>query len=195
MATQLKQEDLLSLEEYDKKRVAYRDEVMAYKQNRRLDVGDHISLYFESETTMRYQIQEMLRIEKVFDQEGIQDELDAYNPLIPDGSNLKATMMIQYEDVDERRVMLGKLLGIENRVWLQVGDHERVFAIANEDLERSTDDKTSSVHFLRYEFSDAMIAAAKAGEALYAGIDHPMQMVERMPVSANVAASIVEDFA
>ncbi len=144
-------DSLMSLESYAKIRPAMRAEIMAHKKNRMVELGDHVTLIFEDEKTMRYQIQEMLRAERTFEEAGIQDELDAYNPLVPDGSNWKATMMIQYSDPDERKVALAKLKGIEDRVWVQVADQPKVFAIADEDLERENEEKTSSVHFLRFE--------------------------------------------
>jgi hypothetical protein len=146
---------------------------MAHKRNRKVALGAHATLYFEDRLTMQYQIQEMLRAERIFESEGIQDELDAYNPLIPDGSNWKATFMIEYEDVDERRDALSRLRGIEDRVWVQVGEHERVYAIADEDMEREDETKTSSVHFMRFELTAAMVAAVKSGEPISVGSDHP----------------------
>jgi hypothetical protein len=194
MNNAIKPNDLLSLEKYDKQREAIRSDVMEYKKNRRLDLGENLALYFESETTMRYQIQEILRAEKVFDEAGILEELEAYNPLIPDGSNLKATMMVQYEEVEERQIMLTRLLDIEHKVWLQVEGNEKVYAIADEDLQRSTDEKTSAVHFLRYEFSDQMIADAKKGKKLLAGVEHPAYEVEAQDLPGNIQESLVSDF-
>ena len=165
--------DLFSLEEYARRRSEFRAKVMAHKQHRRVPIGAHAALYFEDALTMQYQIQEMLRIERIFEPEGIQDELDVYNPLIPDGSNWKATFMVEYEDAEERRQALARLVGIEKAVWVQVEGCERVHAIANEDLERETEDKTASVHFMRFELSPEMVTAAKQGAALKAGIDHP----------------------
>ena len=144
-------ESLMSLETYARERTHFRARVLEHKRARTVHLGEHLTLVFEDELTLRYQIQEMLRIEKTFEDAGIQDELDAYNPLVPDGSNFKATMLLEYEDVDERKVALGQLRGVEDRVWVQVGGFERVHAIADEDLERSTDEKTSAVHFLRFE--------------------------------------------
>ncbi len=191
----LKPEDLLSLEAYDKQRTKMRSDVMAYKKNRRLDLGENLALYFENETTMRYQVQEILRAEKVFDEAGIMEELEAYNPLIPDGNNLKVTMMVQYEDVEERQIMLTKLLDIEYKIWLQIEDHAKVYAIADEDLARSTDEKTSAVHFLRYEFDDAMVADAKTGKKLLAGVEHSEYAVASTPMPQNIRDSLVSDFA
>jgi hypothetical protein len=166
-------ESLLTLEAYARERDAFRSKVIAHKKARTVHLGEHLTLAFEDETTMRYQVQEMLRAERIFEEAGIRDELDAYNPLVPDGSNLKATMMIEYDDVEERRRALGRLKGIEDRVWLQVEGCARVFAIADEDLERETADKTSAVHFLRFELTQEMIAALKRAAGLSIGVDHP----------------------
>ncbi|WP_457673615.1 DUF3501 family protein, partial [Thiolapillus sp.] len=171
--SKLTREDLMSLEEYDQARPEFRQKVMAHKKNRLVRLDEHAALYFEDRLTMQYQIQEMLRIEKIFDAAGIQEELDAYNPLIPDGSNWKATFMLEYPDVEERKRMLARLRGIEEKVWVRVGDRDKVYPIANEDLERTTEEKTSSVHFLRFELDEDMIAGARAGEPLSMGIDHP----------------------
>jgi hypothetical protein len=189
----LTQEKLMTLEAYAKERNEIRAEVMAHKKNRNVALGDHVTLIFEDELTIRYQVQEMLRAEKVFEEAGIQDELDAYNPLIPDGGNWKATMMIEYEDIEERRRMLAKLVGIEDRVWVQVAGHERVFAIADEDLERSTEEKTSAVHFLRFELTPAMSRALKQGAALSMGVDHPTYKTTLDPVPAQTRASLLRD--
>ncbi len=166
-------EDLYALETYAKIRGDFRAQVMAHKKNRQVPIGAHATLYFEDRMTMQYQVQEMLRVERIFEQEGIEDELGAYNPMIPDGSNWKATFMIEYGNEDERRQALAKLIGVEEKVWVQVGDQARVWAIADEDLERTAADKTSSVHFLRFELTPAMVAGAKAGAAIAMGIDHP----------------------
>jgi hypothetical protein len=171
-------DSLLTLEAYAKARPQMRAQAMAHKRARTVHLGEHVTLLFEDETTIRYQVQEMLRIEKTFEEAGIQDELDAYNPLIPDGSNLKATMLIEYEDENVRRQALSRLKGIEDVVWVQVGDEARVTPIADEDLDRETDDKTSSVHFLRFEFTPAMIAAWKGGAQVTMGIEHPESRVE-----------------
>ena len=168
----LDHQDLLSLEQYAAQRANFRDRVMAHKKNRRVDIGPHLSLYFEDRLTIRYQLQEMLRIERIFEADAIQQELDTYNPLIPDGSNLKATAMLEFEDVDLRHRRLAELVGIEHRIWLQVDGHEKVCAIANEDLERSTDEKTSAVHFLRFELEDIMMDALQSGAELRMGVDH-----------------------
>lgn len=185
--------DLFSLEQYAEKRKSFRAEVLEHKKNRAVRIGLNATLYFEDRLTMQYQIQEMLRIEKIFEAEGIQEELDAYNPLIPDGSNLKATFMMEYDDVDERRVQLARLVGIEDKTWVRVEGFDKVYAIANEDLERTTDEKTSSVHFMRFELSDAMIAAINSGAALSAGIDHPNYTDEVNPLPDNIRASLVAD--
>jgi Protein of unknown function (DUF3501) len=169
----LTRDDLYSLEDYAQVRGDFRAKVMAHKKLRQVPIGAHATLYFEDRLTMQYQVQEMLRVERIFEREGIEEELGAYNPLIPDGSNWKATFMIEYGNEDERREALARLIGIEARVWVQVGDQPRVWAIADEDLERTAADKTSSVHFLRFELTPEMVAAAKAGATIAAGIDHP----------------------
>lgn len=189
----LARKDLYSLEQYAEARPEFRDEVMRHKQNRRLALGTNATLYFEDRITIQYQVQEMLRIERIFEADGIQEELDAYNPLIPDGSNWKATFMVEFPDVDERRAMLKQLVGIENKVWLRVGEGELVRPIADEDLERSDDDKTSAVHFLRFELSVQDIAALRDGAELAAGIDHPNYQVDVRPVPANIRQSLLED--
>jgi len=191
--TKLSRKDLYSLEEYAEIRDDFRARVMAHKKNRRLDLGDNLVLFFEDRLVMQYQIQEMLKAERIFEADGIQEELDAYNPLIPDGTNWKATMMIQYADVAERQQMLKKLVGIEHRVWLRVGDHEKVHPIADEDLERTTDDKTSAVHFLRFELAPAMIADIHRGATISAGVDHENYNVTVDAIPANVAESLAQD--
>lgn len=185
--------DLMTLEQYAKARNDFRARVMAHKKNRQVQIGRNATLYFEDRLTMQYQIQEMLRAERIFEQQGIQDELDAYNPMVPDGTNLKATFMIEYPDVEERRVALGRLLGIEDRVWVQVADFRKVYAIADEDLERETEEKTSAVHFLRFELEPEMIKALKAGAALGIGIDHPAYTHAVMPVPEATRASLAGD--
>ncbi len=190
----LSRKDLYSLEEYAGIRNDFRAKVMAHKKNRQLPVGPNATLYFEDRLTLQYQVQEMLRIEKVFEAEGIEDELGAYNPLIPDGSNLKATFMVEFPDADERRQWLAKLVGIEHVTWLKVDGHERVTPICNEDLDRTTEDKTSSVHFMRFEFTPEMVADLKAGKALHAGIDHEHYRHEVSPVPDQVARALVADF-
>ena len=191
--TKLSRTDLYSLEEYSEIRDQFRARVMAHKKNRRLDLGDNLVLLFEDRLVMHYQIQEMLKAEKIFEADGIQEELDAYNPLIPDGTNWKATMMIQYADVAERQQILAKLVWIENRVWLRIGDHDKVYPIADEDLERATDDKTSAVHFLRFELSPAIIADVHKGASISAGVDHENYSVTLDPIPENVAKSLAED--
>ncbi|GAB6042098.1 DUF3501 family protein [Endothiovibrio diazotrophicus] len=168
----LTREDLYSLEQYAEARSEFRAKVIEYKKVRRVAVGPHATLHFEDRLTMQYQVQEMLRIEKIFEAAGINEELEVYNPLIPDGRNWKATFMMEYSDVEERKAMLAKLVGVEQALYMQVVGFERVHPIANEDLERSTEEKTSSVHFVRFELSDAMAEAAKGGAAIRAGIDH-----------------------
>ena len=191
----LTREDLYSLEKYAEVRADYRAKVMAHKRNRRVPVGPNATLYFEDAMTMQYQIQEMLRIEKIFEAAGIQEELDAYNPLIPDGSNWKATFMMEYPDEAERKVQLAKLLGIERHVWAQVADFSRVTPIADEDLEREDEQKTSSVHFLRFELTPEMAQAMKDGASLGIGIDHPYYSYAVEPVPQNVRDSLASDLA
>ena len=189
----LAHQDLMTLEQYAKARNDFRAKVMAHKKNRQVQIGRHATLYFEDRLTMQYQVQEMLRAERIFEEAGIQDELDAYNPLIPDGMNLKATFMVEYPDVEERRVALGKLLGIEDKVWVQVADFRKVFAIADEDLERETEVKTSAVHFLRFELALEMCKALRAGAALGMGIDHPAYTHALTPVPEATRASLAGD--
>ncbi len=191
----ISRDSLLPLEAYAKSRKDFRAKVIAHKKNRTLSLGGHVTLIFEDELTIRYQIQEMLRIEKTFEEEGIQDELDSYNPLVPDGTNLKATMMIEYDDPDLRKRELAKLIGIEDKVYVQVDDFVKVYAIADEDLERENEEKTSSVHFLRFEFTAPMIAGLKKGAALAVGIDHPNYPVRVDEVAPNVQTALVGDFA
>ncbi len=169
----IKRDSLMSLETYARERAGFRAKVLEHKKRRKVHLGEHVTLDFEDELTIRYQVQEMLRIERIFEEEGIQHELDAYNPLIPDGSNWKATMMIEYPEADERRRMLAQLKGIERRVWAQVDDCERVFAVADEDLERENEEKTSSVHFLRFELSPEMRERLRGGATVALGVDHP----------------------
>lgn len=186
-------DSLMTLEAYSKAREDYRARVIAHKKNRSLPLGDHVTLIFEDELTIRYQIQEMLRVERIFEQDGIRDELDSYNPLIPDGHNWKATMLIEYSDVEERRRALAALKGVEDRVWVQVGGCSRVYAIADEDLERENEEKTSAVHFLRFELTPAMISALFAGAALGAGVDHAASNVTVDSVSPAVRTSLMQD--
>ncbi|GAB3190524.1 DUF3501 family protein [Hydrogenophaga aquatica] len=165
-------DSLMTLEAYSKWRKTHKPEVIAHRKLRTVYLGEHVSVQFESELSMRYQIQEMLRIEKIFEEEGIQDEIDAYAPLVPDGGNWKATMLLEYPDVNERKRELARLIGIEDRMFVEVEGHARVYAIADEDLDRETEDKTSAVHFLRFELNPAMRAAVKAGAAVKLGCDH-----------------------
>ena len=189
----LSRKDLYSLEQYAELRPEFRKKVMEHKRYRKLHIGENATLYFEDRLTMQYQVQEMLRIEKIFEAEGIQEELDAYNPLIPDGSNWKATFMVEFPDVAERQEMLKHLVGIEDYVWMQVGDLDKIRPIADEDLERSDDVKTSAVHFMRFELSAEQVAALKAGATLTAGIDHPNYQAEVNPVPANIRSSLLAD--
>jgi len=184
---------LLSLEAYARQRKEFRARVIAHKKDRTVHLGAHVTLVFEDELTIRYQVQEMLRIERTFEDQGIQDELDAYNPLIPDGRNFKATMMIEYADAQERKHALSKLKGIEDRVWVQVEGCARVYAIADEDLERENEEKTSAVHFLRLELDAEMARALKYGVGLGMGVDHPNYEAEIGAVAAGVRASLTRD--
>jgi hypothetical protein len=186
-------ESLMTLEAYAKARPEFRARVMAHKKNRIVHLGEHLTLIFEDELTIRYQVQEMLRTERIFEEDGIADELDAYNPLVPDGSNWKATMMIEYPDEEERRTMLGKLIGIEDHVWVQVDGCPRVYAVADEDLERDTEEKTAAVHFLRFELEPAIVAALKKGASVSAGVDHPQYAATVSPVEGGVVASLTGD--
>lgn len=186
-------ESLMTLEAYSKTRIEFRARVIDHKKARSVHLGENLTLIFEDELTMRYQVQEMLRVEKIFEEAGIQDELEAYNPLIPDGSNWKATMMIEYPDVAERARMLAKLIGIEDRVWVRVEGHASVYAIADEDLDRTREDKTASVHFLRFELTAAMKQALKSGATLAMGVDHPQYRVTLNPVSPEITAALIRD--
>ncbi|MEZ5587511.1 MAG: DUF3501 family protein [Sedimenticolaceae bacterium] len=185
--------DLLSLETYAEVRPEFRARVMAHKRNRQLPIGPNATLYFEDALTMHYQVQEMLRAERIFEAAGIQEELDAYNPLIPDGSNWKATFMMEYPDEAERREKLAQLLGIEKHIWVQVADFARVTPIADEDLERETADKTSSVHFLRIELTPEMVQAVKQGAPVSMGIDHPAYNYTAEPIPQNIRDSLAGD--
>ena len=189
----LVESDLLSLERYSRERPEFRARVIAHKKNRQINVGGHAMWLFEDRLTVQYQVQEMLRTERIFEAEGIAEELGAYNPLIPDGSNWKVTLLLEYPDPEVRRVQLEKLRGIEDRCWVQVADLPRVHAIADEDLERENDVKTSAVHFLRFELTAAMAAQVKGGAALAAGIDHPNYLHELRPVPENVRAALSAD--
>jgi hypothetical protein len=193
MAEKLTRENLYSLEKYAELRAQFRSDVMRHKRNRIVHLGPHATLHFEDRMTMQYQVQEMLRAERIFEASGIQEELDAYNPLIPDGSNWKATFMIEYEDIDERRVMLAKLKGIEKVVWVQVSGFDRVTPIANEDLERETEEKTSSVHFLRFELTPEMVQAVKDGAAISIGVDHPDYRSEIEALPQSIRDSLAAD--
>ena len=190
----LRHEDLFSLEKYARVRPEFRAKVIAHKKNRQLPIGAHATLYFEDALTMQYQVQEMLRLERMFEPELIQEELDVYNPLIPDGHNWKATFMVEYSDENERRAALARLIGIEKKVWMQVEGCDKVYPIANEDLDRETEDKTSAVHFMRFELTPQMIAAAKAGAAIRAGIDHDLYL-ESVSVPSAVRDSLAADLA
>ncbi|MEO8739292.1 MAG: DUF3501 family protein [Casimicrobiaceae bacterium] len=192
---QISRDSLLTLEAYAKSRSDFRKQVLAHKKPRTVRLGEHLTLLFEDELTIRYQIQEMLRAEKTYEEAGIQDELDAYNPLVPDGSNWKATLLIEYEDIDERRRALASLKGIEDRVWVQVEGCARVDAIADEDLERENAEKTSAVHFARFELLPEMVAALKYGVALAIGVDHPAYSVVLSPVSDATRQALVADLA
>jgi hypothetical protein len=186
-------ENIMTLEAYAKARKDFRAQVMAHKKHRSVHLGEHVTLLFEDELTMRYQVQEMLRAERIFEEEGIQDEIDAYNPLIPDGRNFKATMQIEYEDVNERKSALQRLKGIEERAWVRVEGCAPVYAIADEDLERETEEKTSAVHFLRFELTDEMADALKYGVALSIGIDHPHYQAKLDPVPTEIRTALVKD--
>jgi len=189
----LKRLDLMSLEQYSDQRADFRKRVLEHKRPRRIDIGPNFTLYFEDRLTVQYQVQEMLRIEKVFEAAGIEDELSAYNPLIPDGSNLKCTAMFEFPDVEERRRRLADLRGVEHVVWLQVEAFDKVFAIANEDLPRSNDDKTSAVHFMRFELSHDMIHALAGGSGMSMGVNHDLYR-HSVALSAGNLAALREDF-
>jgi len=186
-------DSLLSLETYARQRGEFRARVIAHKKNRTLRVGGNVTLIFEDELTVRYQIQEMLRIERIFEEAGIVGELDAYNPLVPDGSNWKATMLIEYPDVEERQLWLARLIGVEDRVWVRVTGQSRIFAVADEDLERENEQKTSSVHFLRFELNETMRAALHGGADIVIGIDHPQYEALVSPVPGNIRMSLCGD--
>ncbi len=189
---QLRRSDLMGLEDYAVERERFRRKVMAHKQNRRIALGPDVTLYFEDRLTIRYQIQEMLRIEKLFEAEAIQEELDTYNPLIPDGNNLKATLMIEFEDEVERRTALATLGNVENTIWIEVGSDECVFAIADEDLDRSDSKRTSAVHFLRFELDAAGVRAFETGAEIALGVDHPYY-VHRVSLPAAVVRALAQD--
>ena len=193
MAGKLAHADLFSPEEYARERSEFRARVLKHKQQRRVALGDHVTLQFEDRLTMQYQVQEMLRIEKIFEPDGIQGELDVYNPLIPDGQNWKATMLIEYEDAGEREVALQRLIGIEDQIWVQAEGADQVFAIADEDMDRSNADKTAAVHFLRFELDTASVASLSAGQLLSMGIDHAEYQIDGVNVSDSVRAALLAD--
>ena len=189
----LTRDDLWSLEDYAVERPGFRARVLEHKKTRQVPLGEHARLYFEDALTIKYQIQEMLRIEKVFEAEGIMEELEAYNPLIPDGGNWKATFMLEYEDPAERALRLAEMIGIEDKVWIQVDGCDRVYPIADEDLDRSTADKTSSVHFMRYELDGSMISAVKSGAGITVGIEHPGYPIDGVNVETPARDSLAND--
>ena len=191
--SKLSRSDLWSLEEYSEQRAAFRAEVMEHKKSRQVTLGENARLHFEDAITIRYQVQEMLRIEKVFEASGIQEELDAYNPLIPDGHNWKATFMLEYPDPGVRQQKVVELLGIEHKVWLAVNGQEKVFAIADEDLERSDGERTSTVHFMRFELTATMVADVLAGAVIHAGVDHDRYAVDRFELAEEVRMSLSND--
>ncbi len=193
MAKKLTRDDLYSLEKYAEMRGEMRAKVMTHKKSRNLPIGPNVTFYFEDRLTIQYQIQEMLRAEKIFDAAGIKEELDTYNPLIPDGTNWKGTMMIEYVDVEERIAALAQLIGIDRQTWVKVAGFDAVFAISNEDLERETEEKTSAVHFMRFELEAEMIEAAKNGAAISVGIDHENYMHSVDPVPENYREALVND--
>jgi Protein of unknown function (DUF3501) len=189
----LSRQDLMSLEQYAVERTRLRAEVIAHKQRRTVQVGPNMTWIFEDRTTLRYQVLEMLRVERIFEAAGIQDELDAYNPLIPSGSNWKATLLLEFPDADVRREALSNLIGVEDRCWVRASEMERVFAIADEDLDRENADKTSAVHFLRFELSSSMIEAAKSGASLSIGVDHENYRHTLSPLPTEVRDALVGD--
>jgi hypothetical protein len=190
----IKREDLLSLEAYARSRGEIRAQVIAHKKIRTVHLGEHVTLQFEDALLIRYQIQEMLRIERIFEEAGIQGELDAYNPLVPDGGNWKATMFVEYPDEAQRKRMLARLKGVERKVWVQVGSGERVYAIADEDLERENEEKTSAVHFLRFDVVPQARAELRRGAALAIGVDHP-EYAAKLTVAPEIRASLAGDLA
>jgi hypothetical protein len=194
MAKPLERSDLMGLELYAQQRNAFRSKVIVHKKYRRVGIGSHLFLYFEDRLTIQYQIQEMLRIEKIFEADGIEEELETYNPLIPDGHNLKATAMLEYQDVEERKLQLALLRGIEDLVWIQVDGFEPVYSISNEDLERSNDKKTSAVHFMRFEFEPDMIASLQSGVVLKMGSSHEHYSHSTV-VDTNTREALLIDFA
>lgn len=190
----LAESDLMPLERYARERPAFRQKVLAHKRNRQLAIGPHMMWLFEDRLTVQYQVQEMLRTERIFEPEGIAEELSAYNPLIPDGRNWKVTLLIEFPDPDERARQLAKFKGIEDRCWVQARGHAKVFALADEDLERENDEKTSAVHFLRFELDEPMIASLRGGVALGVGVDHENYRHAVDPVNAPVQSSLTADF-
>jgi hypothetical protein len=191
----ISRKSLMTLEAYAKARNEFRARVIAHKKQRTVHLGEHMTLIFEDELTIRYQVQEMLRIEKIFEEQAIQDEIDAYNPLVPDGRNFKATMLIEYEDEKERKAALARMKGIEDRTWVRVEGCAPVYAIADEDLDRENEEKTSSVHFLRFELTDEMAESLKYGVSLAIGVDHPHYGARLEPVPAEIRAALVRDLA
>ena len=192
MNQQITRDELMSLEQYAEKRGEFRQQVLDHKKNRQVPLGPNATLYFEDRLTLLYQIQEMLRIEKVFEAEGINEELEAYNPLIPDGRNFKATFMIEYPDPQVRAAQLEKMVGIEDLVWMQIGEYDKVWSIADEDLERSTETKTSAVHFLRFDISDDMAQALKSGADWRMGVQHPVYTYD-LAIEGETRASLLKD--
>jgi len=190
----LTRSDLMTLEEYSEKRPEFRADIMQHKKTRQVPLGDNARLYFENKRTIHYQIQEVLRVEKTFDAAGIEEELEAYNPLIPDGCNLKATFMLEFPEIEERTLKTVELRGIEHKVWLQVEDCEKVYPIANEDLARDDGNRTSTVHFFRYEFAPTMIGALKNGATLTAGIEHVGYSIEGIQLDIAIRDSLTADF-
>jgi hypothetical protein len=188
-------DSLMTLEAYAKARKEFRARVIAHKKPRTVRLGEHLTLIFEDDLTIRYQVQEMLRVEKIFEEAGIQDEIDAYNPLVPDGRNFKATMLLEYEDVEERKQALASLKGVEDKTWIRVEGSPRVYAIADEDLERENEEKTSAVHFLRFELTKEMAESLKYGVGLAIGVDHPHYTAALEPVPAETRAALVKDLA
>lgn len=193
MMDKLTREDLYSLEKYAELRPQFRADVMKHKRDRVVPVGPNVTLHFEDRLTMQYQIQEMLRAERIYEADGIQDELEAYNPLIPDGSNWKATMMVEFDDVEERKRALARMIGIEDRTWVQVSGFEKVYAIADEDMERDTEEKTSSVHFMRFELTPGMADAVKSGAAVSVGVDHDNYRHQVEPLPQGIRDSLAGD--
>ena len=189
----ISRDSLMSLEVYAKKRPEFRKEVIEHKKHRTVHLGNHMTLLFEDEMTLRYQVQEMLRIEKIFEEDGIQSELDAYNPLCPDGSNFKATMLIEYSNIAERKAALAKLIGVEDRLFIQVEGQPRVYAIADEDLDRENDEKTSAVHFVRFELTPEMKQALKGGAQMMIGCDHPNYPVHIEELPQETLSALLKD--